>query len=167
MIEMARAARVPDIGSQYDSFLYATICAEANGSLLSVLSAMARMNLDPWQEAEILAGLPVKAATNRLATLIAAVPGGVPGETGLIAARLVKLLPSQSRSVLPSLPPRKDLSGFLGLLKQPRTALYLLFILIVLVLASMWVTAHQSPSAAPNAASISSTTVPRSTPPSH
>jgi hypothetical protein len=167
MIESARAARVPDIGSQYDSFLYATICAETNGSLLSVLSAMARMNLDPWQEAANLAGLPAKAATHRLATLIAAVPGGVPGETGLIAARLVKLLPSQSRSVLPSLPPRKDFPGFLGLLRQPRTALYLLFVLIVLVLASMWVGAHQSRSVPPNAAPISRTAGPQSVPTGH
>jgi hypothetical protein len=167
MIEMARAARIPDIGSQYDSFLYATICAEANGSLLSVLSAMARMNLDPWQEAANLAGLPAKAATNRLATLIAAVPGGVPGETGLIAARLVKLLPSQTRSVLPSLPPRKALPGFFGMLTQPRTALYLLFVLIVLVLASLWVAAHQSPSVPPNAAPNSATEALRNAPPSH
>jgi hypothetical protein len=169
MNEMARGARVPGSGPEYNSFLYATICADANGTLLSVLSAMARMNLDPWQEAANLAGMPVKAAASRLAALIAALPGtpAAPGETGLIAARLVKLLPGQTRSVLPSLTPRKTLPGFLGMLTQPRTALYLLFVLIALVFASMWGAAHQPPYAPAGAAANSATTAPRNTPPSH
>ena len=43
--------------------------------LLSVLSALARLDIDPWQEAANLARLPRETATERLATLIAKLPG--------------------------------------------------------------------------------------------
>ncbi len=67
--------------------------------LLSVLSALARLNLDPWQEAAKLAVLPVEVATERLTSLIAALPDA-PSERlspGTIAARLVALLPRTAR----------------------------------------------------------------------
>jgi len=168
MIEMARASRPAGIGPEYNNFLYATICADANGSLLSVLSAMARMNLDPWQEAANLAGLPAKAAARRLATLITAIPDGpaLPDETGLIAVRLVKLLPSQTRSVLPSLPLRKGLPD-IGALARSQIALYMLLVLIALALATMWFNVQRPPSASPDTAHVSATTAPRNTPPSH
>jgi hypothetical protein len=159
MVEIARAAQIPSIGPEYNNFLYATIGADANGTLFSVLSAMARMNLDPWQEAADLAELSAKAAVRRLAALIAAVPGGPsePGEPGLIAARLVKLLPNQTRSILPVLPPHKDLLGVAAQAKS-RIALYLLFVLIALALATMWFTPHQSTSALPSTVHVSGTT---------
>ena len=37
--------------SEFDSFLCAPIGEERNGMLLSVLSALARLDVDPWQEA--------------------------------------------------------------------------------------------------------------------
>ena len=64
---MMRAASTPYLGSQFDDFLFAPIGEEENGMLLSVVSALARLDLDPWQEAASLTGLPVGTATQRLA----------------------------------------------------------------------------------------------------
>jgi hypothetical protein len=37
--------------AEFDNFLYASIGADRNGMPLSVLSALARLDLDPWEEA--------------------------------------------------------------------------------------------------------------------
>jgi hypothetical protein len=163
MVEGASAARVPSIGPEYDAFLYAAIGADANGTALSVLSAMARMNLDPWQEARDLGELSAKAAARRLASLIAAVPGGPsdPDEPGVIAARLVKLLPSQTRSILPPLPPHKELLDLKTLAKS-RMALYVLVALIALVLATTWFRTRQPPAGPTNATHVSEVAQPTS-----
>ena len=62
---------------------------------LSVLSALARFDVDPWQETTSLARMPRERATERLAALIAATT--IDFATGLsaatIAARLIALLP--------------------------------------------------------------------------
>ena len=42
--------------ARYNDFLFATVCEEANGMQLSVLSALARLNLDPWEEAARFGG---------------------------------------------------------------------------------------------------------------
>lgn len=63
--------------SNLSRFFFATIGVEGNGSQLSVLSALARGGLDPWQEAERLARLPRSAAADGLARLIAALPSSV------------------------------------------------------------------------------------------
>jgi hypothetical protein len=72
--------------------------------LLSVLSALARMGVDPWQEAARLAGLPREAATERLASIIAALPDGSSGELEprRIAASLIALLPQRGNSTIVS-----------------------------------------------------------------
>jgi hypothetical protein len=43
---------------------------------LSVLSALARLGLDPWKEATELSELPSDRATQRFAALIVRLPGG-------------------------------------------------------------------------------------------
>jgi hypothetical protein len=83
------------LGSEYDDFLFASIGEDKNGLLLSVVSALARRNIDPWQEAAELARLPEEAATSRLTVLIAALPD-IPATrlaSRAIAARLIALLP--------------------------------------------------------------------------
>ena len=93
-----RAASTPYLGSQFDDFLFAPIGEEENGMVLSVVSALARLNLDPWQEAAKLTGLPVGTATQRLASLIAALPDAPPARLspGAIATSLIALLPRQT-----------------------------------------------------------------------
>ncbi len=81
--------------SDLNGFLFADIGIEGSGMSLSVISALARQGLDPWQEAGRLAKLPRTAATDGLARLIVAMPASLwpmPDATA-IAARLVALLP--------------------------------------------------------------------------
>lgn len=83
--------------SDLNDFLFANIGTEGSGMPLSVISALARQGLDPWQEAGRLAKLPQTAATEGLARLIAAMPADLapmPDKTA-VAARLVALLPRQ------------------------------------------------------------------------
>ena len=58
MVETARTGSISQISSAFDDFLFAPIGEERNGMLLSVVSALARLNVDPWQEAANLAQLP-------------------------------------------------------------------------------------------------------------
>jgi hypothetical protein len=90
---------VSNFSSRYDRFLFAPICEEANGMRLSVLSALARMDVDPWEEAAKLAAMP-KAITGRtLASMLDSVSGRSwnRSETEVIATRLVRFLPDQGQ----------------------------------------------------------------------
>ena len=81
--------------SQFNAFLFASIGEEGNGMPLSVVSALARLEIDPWQEAARLSDLPedrAVAALDHLIRLLPA-PGRNQAETRHIAARLVALLP--------------------------------------------------------------------------
>jgi hypothetical protein len=102
--EMTRCTSISPLGSEFDNFLFAPIGEDGNGMLLSVVSALARLDVDPWQQADELARLPREAATKKLALLIAALPGGpsTHPDPGTIAGRLVTLLPSQGSSRIPS-----------------------------------------------------------------
>jgi hypothetical protein len=92
---MTHAALIPLLGREFDDFLFASIGEDRNGTALSVLSALARLDVDPWRETASLARMPRKKATERLAALIATAPLGL--ATALpaasIAARLIALLP--------------------------------------------------------------------------
>ena len=66
---------VARLSSEFDDFLYAPIGEDTNGLVLRVLSVLARSDLDPWDEAARLAGVPEKYGTARLTALIAALPG--------------------------------------------------------------------------------------------
>jgi hypothetical protein len=88
---------------EFNDFLYAPIGAERDEMPLSVLSALARLNVDPWAEAAELSDLPTDTATSRLASLIARLPGGrwAPADSKAIAHRLIELLPRRSGSKVP------------------------------------------------------------------
>ena len=92
---------VSSFTSRYNQFLYAPICEEANGMQLSVLSALARMDVDPWEEATRLAAMPKAIAERTLASTVGQVLGKSrnPSETEVIAARLVHLLPQPGQGV--------------------------------------------------------------------
>jgi hypothetical protein len=63
--------------------------------LLTVLSALTQLNLDPWQEAAVLARLPADTATWRLVSLIEKLPSrpSAHRDAKAIAAGLITLLP--------------------------------------------------------------------------
>lgn len=146
MVEMTRAASVSRLRSEYDNFLFAPISTDKNGMLLSVLSALARLDLDPWQEAASLARLPEAAATQRLVSLIAATPDGLsaPTEHRMVAARLIALLPRRSP---PSIPLHQALLGIRAM-SRSQAIIYAMVILAALVLGAEWYSATR-PSSAP------------------
>jgi hypothetical protein len=81
----------------FDPFLFAAIGEEQNGMLLSVLSALARLGLDPWREAESLSKLPALVATERLTTLLSSLPRTqLKATPPAMVTRLVALLPRAS-----------------------------------------------------------------------
>jgi hypothetical protein len=88
-------ARFSTLNARYEEFLFAQVCEEANGMRLSVLSALARMNVDPWEEATRLAAMPRAIAEKTLLSILDAVSGRSwkSPEAAAIAARLVRLLP--------------------------------------------------------------------------
>ncbi len=151
------------LAPQFDDFLFAPIGEEKNGMLLSVLSALARLNLDPWQEAAKLAALPVEAATERLTSLIAALPDA-PSERlspGTIAARLIRLLPRRARPDVAS----QARSTGAGATTNPR-AIVTLVIAMMIMLAAQSILASRQPPAQVDAdhASISSPASPQAPP---
>jgi hypothetical protein len=95
---MNHSASNSPLGSEFDAFLFAPIGEDRNGLPLSIVSLLARMNLDPWQEAAGLAGLPAEAATQKLASLLAAspVPSLKPADPATMATRLITLLPRRT-----------------------------------------------------------------------
>jgi hypothetical protein len=151
-------------GSEFDAFLFAPIDEDRNGMLLSVLSALARLDIDPWLEAAKLAGLPGATATERLASLIASLPDepSTHRDPGTIAARLIALLPRRARSNIPA---RESLLGA-GAVTIARVVIYIIF--IVFMLGTQWIVASRLPPAqVDNAhASISGTVQPQMPPPS-
>ena len=56
----------------FDDFLYAVIREEVGGASLTVLSVLARHDVDPWEAARRLARLPRQAALAQIRLLIAA-----------------------------------------------------------------------------------------------
>ncbi len=86
--------------SEFNDFLFAFVGEEENGSQLTVLSALARLDLDPWGEAADLSKRTRKAATSELAAKIAVLPQGDWKKSDLpsIAGRLVDLLPRHALS---------------------------------------------------------------------
>jgi hypothetical protein len=57
-----------------DRFLFAQVSDEADGVPLSVISALTRLGLDPWEEAGRLSSLGDREAAEQLARLIADLP---------------------------------------------------------------------------------------------
>lgn len=94
-----RSAYAPVL-PEMDSFLFARVGDEVDGIPLSVLSALARLGLDPRAEAARLSHLTSKAAASQLARLFARLPDRpwTSPEIRRIASRLVELLPAAPKA---------------------------------------------------------------------
>jgi hypothetical protein len=81
--------------ADFERFVYADVAIDPNGMELSVLSALSRRGLDPWQEAQRLAQLPPFAAADGLAQILRVVSAvqALRLDVNVIAQRLVALLP--------------------------------------------------------------------------
>jgi hypothetical protein len=89
-----------NLGAAFNAFLFATVCEERNEMPLSVVSVLARLDLDPWAEAAELARMPRDSAARRLSSLLDGVVKDPPAESACetIATRLVALLPTQANT---------------------------------------------------------------------
>lgn len=130
---MAYSQSVSLLGPEFDDFLFAPIGEEKNGMLLRVVSALARLDLDPWQEAANLARLPRPAATERLTEFIVALSGGPTTDLNSekVAAGLIARLPLQPTS---NAPPTEHPGGFgIPASIHPHLFFYLALVLIFLL----------------------------------
>jgi hypothetical protein len=128
-----------------NEFLFTPIANDGNGLHLTMLSALARSGVDPWDEAARLAALSRESATQKVVLMLAGVPNGPsPGDqTASLAARLVAQLHS---SPIPRLKPvpsggaisRSDelpLLSFSTLPARVRRAIYVVATLILMTIA--------------------------------
>jgi len=135
---MGRAASLSVLPSAYDDFLYASVGESTNGALLTVLSVLARQNVDPWEEAADLSRLPRDTAARRLTAMITASPGQSSNQAA-VADRLIALLPRRIASAdsaptaLPSVPPVDR--------PPPTVNLMVIAIYIGVMVLSQWIAA--------------------------
>ena len=94
---MVRLASPSVLPSTYDNFLYAPVGESTHGALLTVLSVLARQNVDPWEEAADLSRLPPDTAARKLTAMITASPGQSSNQAA-VADRLIALLPRRIAS---------------------------------------------------------------------
>jgi hypothetical protein len=90
--------------SELNDFLFAPLGEEESGAPLSVLSALTRLDMDPWAEAARLAAMPREAAVGVLVPLIARFPKEqrTSAEVRDIAGRLAELLPLRRLAAFPA-----------------------------------------------------------------
>jgi hypothetical protein len=90
-----RVVTTTRLGCEFDRFLYASVGEDNNGMPLTVLSALARMDVDPWEQASRLTQLPQESAVTQLAGLLGALRTACPAsvDPARIAAPLIALLP--------------------------------------------------------------------------
>ena len=162
-VDMTRAALFSGLASEFDDFLYAPVREDKNGTLLSVVSALARLDVDPWDEAAKLAEMPGEAATQRLSTLLASLAAGPASdpERRTIAARLVALLPQ--RPVADG-SPRNNVPRAPAISRSPvmTYAVYYVIFMLFLLLSQWLMGNHQAPTQIGEVATPSATTAPPS-----
>ena len=147
VIGMKNSATVLSARSEFDAFLFAHIGEEKNGMLLSVLSALARLELDPWREAAEFARMPQQTARRRLRSLIEALPDQPPtrAEPETVSSRLIALLP---RAASPSVTSSNKLPGGVSTLNS-RAVIYVILVNLLIMtcmFGAQWAasTAHPS-----------------------
>ena len=114
------------------SFLFAEVGTEANGSQLTVLSVLARLGQDPWEQAGQWVRLPKTTIIDRLTASIAQMPLSEQArlDARKTATRLIQLLPthtSQSDGSKAVAAGRRRLTGW--------TPVYLVAVLLAIAIA--------------------------------
>jgi hypothetical protein len=93
---MTLPVRFSLLHSDLNDFLFASVGDQRNGMPLNVVSALTRLDVDPWEEAARLAALPKSLAAEALAPMIAQLPifRRQQSDNLVISQRLVELLPA-------------------------------------------------------------------------
>jgi hypothetical protein len=97
-VQFMSAGAHSGLSAEYDNFLYSAISDDTNQIPVSVLSVLARHDIDPWHEAAQLAQMPKTTAIARLASMISSVNLDLTPQSSaeIIATRLIELLPMTS-----------------------------------------------------------------------
>jgi hypothetical protein len=128
------------MGAQFERFLHEPIGEDSNGMRLTVLSVLARLDLDPWEEAATLTRLPGVAATRKLALVLAALPERLLGgaDSGTVAVRLISLLPGRLGE-----PPRPSATPVAAPGRPPVVGSLILYaMLMLLMFTGEWLITH-------------------------
>jgi hypothetical protein len=141
-------------GPEFDAFLFAPVGEDRSGMPLSVVSMLARLDLDPWQTAAQLAALSPDFAAQELVSILGSLHiwSLQSCDILLIARHLVAMLPHSPPSPTS---PLRALSGSAGTtVPRPHAnrlflAIYLLFIVASQLLLPRFLPTHaDSPPAA-------------------
>jgi hypothetical protein len=134
------------LSTDFDDFLFSPVGEGATGMPLTVLSVLARLDLDPWAEAADLVRLPLESATQRLASLLAQPQVGfTPHDDAVITAtRLVKLLqdPPRKRARPSATATATALRDAVMPAKRNNKTIYYLFA-VIFMLVGLWAMAVQ------------------------
>ncbi len=108
VIEMTTSASASYLTPQFDDFLFARINEDSDTTPLSVLSVLARLGVDPWEEAAKLARLPRLSAARRLVAFIGATPEAPSAylSAKTVCDQLIDLLPSPAGVAMPAVKER-------------------------------------------------------------
>lgn len=165
MVDMTHHSSAHRLGTEFDNFLFAPIGEDGNGMSLSVVSALARLDIDPWAEAAELAKLSGALAVLRLTRLIEALPGdgSTHANSKTVAARLVTLLPRFGGSGVPH---RSTAFGG-SVVTEFRPLMFAYVAIAVVYLGSQWILPdHRSPPHVASAhAPVAGAPAPKSLPP--
>ena len=142
---MTPIASMAALGPEFDDFLFAIIGDDRNGMQLSVVSVLARVDLDPWQEAATLAALPAELAVGRLAPLLAALSERTLQQASVktTAVRLIALLPRRANANTP--PAVRELSAASATHPRPLLNPIVIAIFLILSLGIQVLVARQAP----------------------
>ncbi|MCD1618034.1 hypothetical protein K7H20_08230 [Salipiger manganoxidans] len=116
---------------EFERFLYAPVGTDRKGSSVTVLSALARLGLDPWTETAALVALSRDAARVRLGLLLSKV-WDVPAlgrDHGTVAQELTLLLPDTPPKAAPTWQAAPLAAGRLG----SSTAIWMIFAILFVV----------------------------------
>ena len=140
---MTPTASIHPLGTEFNDFLFALVGEDRNGMPLSVVSVLARMDLDPWVEAAHLAELPAETAARKLAAWLDALsdPALKPASPDTRAVGLIALLP---RRVTPYPSPTLDQTGAIAAIRpHPLIRVILLAICLIVSLGIQLVAARR------------------------
>jgi len=132
--------RAKNLGPEYNKFLFAT-AVETNGNAVSVLSALARQDLDPWAEAATLARMPAPSAIQRLVRLLEpSGAGATQAQFRRTATKLIALLPAAALTDIPA-----QLATGGAAIANARSILAFLFIFMGVMLSIQYIAHFTSP----------------------
>jgi hypothetical protein len=138
--KIVRSASLSELSPAYNDFLYANVGEDTNGALLTVLSMLARRDVDPWEEAAYLSRLPHDSAARRLISMIPTPPGqSSTADQTAVADRLIALLPARIVSVDSKPHALQGVRPLPG--SPPSVSLIVIAIYIGVMVVSQWIAA--------------------------